>query len=204
MKIYTPSSRLWEASANLAASGGCSNGCNSGCNGGCNQCGCNQCGGGCTRRVCPPRPVDDDCCCDTPIVDPLPFAPVYAEMTSTATAEVPAGSLIPMTSSNRVSPTGIAFSLSSGTFTIEETGIYRVYYAVMDSSGAPSIGLSIDGNTVPGSVLPLTTAELLTGATRLIPLISGQTIGIMTLSSALTPASVSNSSNAILSIERID
>ena len=131
--------------------------------------------------------------------------PVYAEIASTLQNLVDENTLIPMNYCDGISPTGATHNLSAGTITVSETGFYRAFYSAASMvGGSSSIALSINGNVVPNSHLPLPTAGASASSTRLLPLVARQCLGIVVLDACLIPAHNPNGNNALLSLERID
>jgi len=132
-------------------------------------------------------------------------APVYAEIASTMLHKVDENTLIPMNYCDGISSTGVSHNLSAGTITVSQSGFYRAFYSAASMvGGSSSIALSIDGNMVPNSHVPLPTAGASASSTRLLPLMAGQSLGIVVLDACLVPAVNPNGNNALLSLERID
>ena len=155
------------------------------------------------RPTCP-APCDDGCGDDDGIIT-LRHPPVYVEIASTLLNLVNENTLIPMNYCDGISPTGASHNLGAGTVTVTQTGFYRAFYSAASMVGSSSsIALSIDGNVVPNSHLPLPTAGASASSTRLLPLVAGQNLGIVVLDACLIPAVNPNGNNALLSLERID
>jgi len=166
---------------------------------------CGPWGCGCDSDQWPGCPTScDDGCCDENIIT-LRHPPVYVEIASSLLNLINENTLIPMNYCDGISSTGVSHNLGAGTVTVTQTGFYRAFYSAASMVGGSSaIALSIDGNVVPNSHVPLPTAGASASSTRLLPLVAGQSLGIVVLDACLIPAVSPNGSNALLSLERID
>ena len=161
-------------------------------------------GCGC-EAPCAPSPCDSCGNGGNNGITTLRRAPVYAEIASTMLNKVDENTLIPMNYCDGISSTGASHNLSAGTITVSQSGFYRAFYSAASMVGGSSaIALRIDGNVVPNSHVPLPTAGASASSTRLLPLMAGQSLGIVVLDACLVPAVNPNGNNALLSLERID